>query len=315
MPAQGEYDKYCQKWNFFGCNNVNSHPGKKHYCEHQLFQCKRSKCPKCIESWINRQANRSVKRIVKCSKINKSKFKSVILSPPPDQVENITYDSLKKWLSQVLQIANIKTACIIFHPFRFDKKKLVPYYSPHFHILTSNHLTNTKEFYNKTKWFIKNKGDLETEVDIFNCIRYLLSHAGVKPRTHVIRYIGSISYRKLKIEKEPKTNHCPYCELPLLLFRLNPTMKCKPPPINHIGLWDSDAFTLVDIIDNDSKIPFYDLTENPKSTADYIEYDIFSFELQLFQKIRLPQVIESQRTMNELNHKTASKCTTLENWL
>ena len=92
-------------------------------------------------------------------------------------------------------------------------------------------------------------------------------------------------------------------------------MKCKPPPINHIGLWDSSCFTLVDIIDNDSKIPFYDLVNNPKSTADYIEYDIFSFELQLFQKIRLPQVIESQRIMNELTHKTASKCTTLENWL
>ena len=92
-------------------------------------------------------------------------------------------------------------------------------------------------------------------------------------------------------------------------------MKCKPPPINHIGLWDSDAFTLVDTIDDDSKIPFYDLVNNPKSTADYIEHEIFSFELQLFQKIRLSQVMKSISDMNELTHKTASKCTTLENWL
>ena len=92
-------------------------------------------------------------------------------------------------------------------------------------------------------------------------------------------------------------------------------MKCKPPPINHVGLWDSSCFTLVDIIDNDSKIPFYDLVNNPKSTADYIEYDIFSFELQLFQKIRLPQVIESQRIMNELNHKTSLKCKRLDDFM
>ena len=162
---------------------------------------------------------------------------------------------------------------------------------------------------------IKNKGELETEVDIFNCVRYLLSHAGVKQRTHVIRYIGSISYRKLKIKKEPKTNHCPYCDLPLLLFRLNPTMKCKPPPINHVGLWDSDAFTLVDTIHDDSKIPFYDFVDNPKSVADYTEYnDIYSFELQLLQKTRLSQVVQLQTIMNELDHKTALNCTTLDKW-
>ena len=92
-------------------------------------------------------------------------------------------------------------------------------------------------------------------------------------------------------------------------------MKCKPPPINHVGLWDSSCFTLVDIIDNDSKIPFYDLVNNPKSTADYIEYDIFSFELQLFQKIRLSQVMSIKQEMNNPQFKKSRKCTTLEQWL
>ncbi len=315
LPAQGEYDQYCQKWNFFGCNNTNYHPDKKHYCEHQLFQCKRSKCPKCVESWVNRQANRSTRRIKKHIKLYKSKFKSVVLSPPPDQVENITYASLKKWLSKTLKIANIKTACIVFHPFRFDKKKLVPYFSPHFHIITSSYLTNTTEFYNKTKWFIKNKGELQTEVDIFNCFRYIFSHAGVKPNTHVIRYIGSISYRKLKIEKEPKTHHCPYCDLQLVLFRLNPNRKCKPPPINHIGLWDKDCFTPVDIIDDNTKIPFYDLVDSPQSTTDYTEHDIYSFELQLLQKIRLPQVQSVIREMNNIERKTSLQCSVIDKWI
>jgi len=316
LPAQGNHDKYCQKWNFFGCNNVKYHPDKKHYCEHQLFQCKRSRCPKCVESWINRQSNRTTRRIKKHMKIHKSIFKSIVLSPPPEKAANMDYNSLKKWLTKTLKIANIETACIVFHPFRFrDKKKLIPYVSPHFHIATPDHITNTREFYNKTKWIIKNKGDLETDVDVFNFSRYIFSHAGTKERTHVIRYIGSISYRKLKIEKEPKTHLCPYCDLPLLLFRLNPTMKCKPPPINHIGLYDKDAFTLVDIINNDSKIPFYDLVDEPKSTIDYQEHNIYSFELQLLQKIRLPQVMKIQQNMNNVDRKTSLQCTTLNDWI
>jgi len=55
------------------------------------------------------------------------------------------------------------------------------------------------------------------DIDIFNCVRYLLSHAGVRKKTHVIRYLGDISYRKLKVEKEPQKHFCPYCKLPLRL--------------------------------------------------------------------------------------------------
>ena len=81
-------------------------------------------------------------------------------------------------------------------------------------------VTHTTEFHNKTKWTIKNLGDLETDKDIFTCTRYLLSHAGVKKGTHTVRYLGDISYRKLKVEKESNIPHCPYCELPLRIFSM-----------------------------------------------------------------------------------------------
>lgn len=315
LPAQGEFKQYCQKWNFLGCANIEKHPGKQHYAEHQLYECKTSGCPKCVESWINRNANRGTQRWMKYKEQNPyAVLRSVILSPPPSAYGQ-SYSQLKKWLKSVLKTANITTCSIIFHPFRFhDKKKLKPFHSPHFHLITSNYLTNTTQFYNKTKWLIKNKGDLETELDIFHNLRYVFSHCGVKTRTHAIRWLGDVSYRKLKVEKQENPSHCPYCSLPLVLFRLNPVMKCKPPPINFVGLYDHDAYIPVYIEDNDTKIPFYDLVDNPKSTIEYEEFEIFSFEMQLLQKFRLPGVLAAIQDFKQLIRKTVSKCIMMDDF-
>jgi len=315
LPAQGRAKKYCQKWNFLGCANIHKHPEKKHYAEHQLYECKTSNCPLCIESWINRNANRGTQRWMKYKEYDHNiVLRSVILSPPPEAY-NQSYAQLKTWLKSILKVANITTCSIVFHPFRFhDKKKLKPFYSPHFHLITSNYLTNTTEFYNKTKWLIKNKGDLESDLDIFNNLRYVFSHCGVKKRTHAIRWLGGVSYRKLKVEKHENPSRCPYCDLPLVLFKLNPTMKCKPPPINFVGLYDSDAYSLVYIENDDQQIPFYTLVDNPKSTHEYEEIEIFSFEMQLLQKFRLPAVLSAIQEMKELIRKTASKCAIMDNY-
>ena len=316
LPAQGRAKEYCQKWNFLGCSNINKHPYKQHYAEHQLYQCKTSNCTKCIESWINRNANRGTQRWMKFLEEKPGAvLRSVILSPPPESF-NQSYSQLKNWLKQILKIANITTCSIVFHPYRFrDKKKLQPYYSPHFHLITSNYLTNTTEFYNKTKWLIKNKGDLKNELDIFNNLRYVFSHCGVKTRTHSIRWLGDVSYRKLKVEKIASPHFCPYCNLELVVFRLNPMMKCKPPPINFIGLFNSDAYLPVYIEDNETKIPFYELVDQPKSVLEYQEFEIFSFEMQLLQKSRWPNVIQKIREFNETIRKTTLDCLTLDQWL
>ena len=81
----------------------------------------------------------------------------------------MSYDDLKKWLQFALKVANIKTAAVVFHPFRFhDKEKVQPYVSPHFHLMVYGKITNTPEFHNVAKWVIVNKGDLQT--DLFELI-------------------------------------------------------------------------------------------------------------------------------------------------
>ena len=277
LPAQGSSKDYCKKWMSGGCGNTKQHPDNKHYAEHSLKSCKTKSCPKCWTDWVNRQANRSTRRFMKFTENKQYKFRHIVLSPPPN-VAHQSYHSMKKWFDKVLKIANIKTASVVFHPFRFhDEEKIQPYFAPHFHLIVYGHLTDTTKFYNKTKWLIKNLGSLDREIDIFNCVRYMLSHAGIKKRGHAIRYLGDISYRKLKIEKEPQTHHCPYCYLPLTVFRLVPSSKSRPPPIDHVGLWDSSCFEMVQIDehDNEPRIPFYDLNER---TQEVTELNLYSFQ-------------------------------------
>ncbi len=310
LPAQGLSKDYCKKWVSYGCNNTKQHPKNQHYAEHSLKSCKTKSCPKCHVDWINRLANRSTQRFMKFTENKKFFFRHIVLSPPLE-ARNQSYDSLKKWFDKVLKVANIKTTSFVFHPFRFhDREKIQPYVSPHFHLIVYGKVTNTTEFYNKTRWIIKNKGDLKKDVDIFNCVRYMLSHSGVKGRKFSIVYLGDISYRKLKIEKEPKSHHCPYCYLPLTVFRLVSSSKSRPPPIDYVGLWDSSCFKMVviDEHDNEPRIPFYDLNER---TQEVKEIDLYSFQEILY--VKTVRKIISERFYNLLqSHKiTALSCHTI----
>lgn len=312
LPAQGQAKPYCKKWVSWGCNNLKQHPKNKHYAEHEQKTCKIAHCPLCFESWINRQANRSTRRFSKFAQNKKFNFRHIVLSPPPERAKHMSYDDLKKWLSQVLKIANIETCAVVFHPFRFqDREKIQPYDSPHFHLIVYGKLTNTTEFYNKTRWLIKNKGDLKKDVDIFNCVRYLLSHAGVRKKTHVIRYLGDISYRKLKVEKEPQNHHCPYCNLPLTIFSINFHAKHRPPPIDYVGLWDSSCFSPVEDIDNDTKIPFYTMNDDPENNIDYSEEQIFSFEELLSIRTNSSVIANHKYELSLLKFKTSISCKTI----
>jgi len=115
------------------------------------------------------------------------------------------------------------------------------------------------------------KRNMKTDVDIFNCVRYLLSHAGVRKKTHVIRYLGDISYRKLKVEKEPQKHFCPYCKLPLTIFFIKDSPKSLKPPINHVGLWEPSCFFPYYPNEDSQKeegVPFYELKKDTKDNSD-----------------------------------------------
>jgi len=319
LPAQGQSKPYCKKWISYGCNNTKQHPKGKHYAEHEQKTCKTAHCPKCFVSWINRQANRSTRRFMKFSKNKQFSFRHIVLSPPQERAKTMTYNELKKWLENALKVANIKTCAIVFHPFRFqDREKVQPYNSPHFHLLVYGKVTNTTEFYSKTQWLIKNKGDMKTDVDIFNCVRYLLSHAGVRKRTHVIRYLGDISYRKLKVEKEPKYHFCPYCELPLTIFFIRSSPKSLKPPIDYVGLWEpSNFFPYYPNADTQEEegVPFYELKQENEDDSDYYERQIYSFEDILAVKTNLPKITQRKYEISQTRFLTSLNSQKLDTFL
>jgi len=315
LPAQGQAKPYCKKWVSWGCNNIKQHPKGKHYAEHEQKTCKIAHCPLCFESWINRQANRCTRRFSKFAKGKEYHFRHIILSPPQEKAMKMSYPELKKWLDYALKIANIKTCAVFFHPARFDNKKEKPYVSPHFHLIVYGKVTNTIEFHNKTNWLIKNRGDLKTDVDVFNCVRYLLSHAGVRKRTHVVRYLGDISYRKLKVEKEPNCHVCPYCELPLSIFFIRDSPKSKKPPINYVGLWESDNFFPYypnDDLHKEEGVPFYELRHGTEDDTDYWEDLIYSFEDILSVKTNLPKITHRKYKISQTRFVTSLNCQKLD---
>jgi len=322
LPAQGQAKPYCQKWVSYGCNNTKQHPHGKHYAEHEKKTCKTAHCPLCHVSWINRQANRSARRFVKFAEDKKYHFRHIVLSPPQEKAKTMSTDELKKWLLFAMKIANIKTCAVVFHPFRFlDREKIQPYVSPHFHLIVYGKITNTIEFYNKTRdrdgnsWIIKNKGDLKTDTDIFNCTRYLLSHAGVRKGTQVIRYFGDISYRKLKVSKEPQTHFCPYCELPLTIFYIRKSPKSVPPPINYVGLYEPSCFFPYypnEDSRNEEGVPFYELNDKTKDDTDYYERRIYSFEEILYAKMNLPKIADRKFEISQTRFVTSLNCQKLD---
>ena len=314
LPAQGLSKDYCKKWVSWGCGNTVEHPYNKHYAQHEQKSCKTASCPLCFVDWINRQANRSTRRFLKYTENREFHFRHIVLSPPQNQAKNQNHNSLKKWLNKTLKVANIKTAAIVYHPFRFqDNQKSMPYVSPHFHLIVYGKITNTTEFYNKTNWLIKNKGDLKKELDIFNCMRYLLSHSGIKKRTHTIRYLGDISYRKLKVEKEPSTHDCPHCNLPLTIFRRIKSSKSLDPPIDHVGLWDSSCFEIVviDDLDNEPRIPFYDINEKTEQVQERL---LYSFEEILSVKTARKAISDRNYALSQAQYPTALQCHTIEDF-
>lgn len=304
LPAQTLPKHTCGKYKIMGCDNLRQHPENKHYVHSMVMSCKSLSCQRCFVDGINRQANRSARRTMKYAEKRKFHFRHVILSPPQEESKSMNYDRLKKWLTYVCKIANIGTAMVVFHPFRFqDRHKSMPYLSPHFHLLVYGKITNTNEFYNKTGWTIKNKGDLNNEVSIFNCVRYLLSHAGIRKRTHSVRYLGDISYRKLKLEKEPNYHVCPYCELPLTMFELIFWEENIPPPLDFVGLWDSDCFQRVSQ-DIDGRLPFYQTNDENK----IVRFDLFSFQESLSINTQYNRVYQKIQEINDLKYISSLNC-------
>jgi len=224
LPGIAEEREDCGKWLTKGCLNVPAHvksefPGKVFI---KTFQksCYRASCEKCFKKWMARDSNKATRRIEKYEKQSGDPAKHFIISVPSWKYY-VPANILRKEVYKILKKVNCKGGTLIFHPFRYRKEIKQWYYSPHFHCIGFGWIENTKEIYNEAGWIVKNKGVREST---FATFYYLLSHAGVKKGYHTLTWFGSLSYSKLKVEKEPNPDVCPLCE-------------GKLKPVFHYGLF------------------------------------------------------------------------------
>ncbi|QMU54600.1 MAG: hypothetical protein GKS07_06745 [Nitrosopumilus sp.] len=264
LPGQGEPYRTCNKWSVIGCLNSYLHNGKGNYFQPYKKTCSRSSCSECVEAWANKQANRAVRRHVKRMKVLGGKTSHVVFSPPLSAV-SWDYKKMDSEFKRIAKQVGMTGASVIFHPARFDKQKTTPYASPHFHTVAYGWFDGEaiSKVAREKGWTVKKIRTIKTEGEIFATIKYLLSHTGIKQKiietkkgtkqlrtSHTVRWIGDVSYRKLRVEKEEKEERvCPECQFELQRLRLKDGLSLldrPPPPSELLGFSHCNAFEVVD---------------------------------------------------------------------
>ncbi len=239
LPATRSKYSWCGIWILLGCLNYKLHQtlgkGKRIYIKQYVRSCYRSSCELCFTKWIARESNSASKRIEKYSKIHHGKKPIHLMLLPPSSQCDLPYDILKKRMMEILKIGEFEGGAVVFHPFKLRENW---YVAPHFHVVGFGNMAKLRKTYGKFGWYVKNGGERET---LFGTFWYLLSHCGVKNGKHSVTWIGKLSYRKLRIEKEQKITCCPVCEgkfMPVSYEGIHPIVI----PERHFeGLVDDDG--------------------------------------------------------------------------
>lgn len=88
------------------------------------------------------------------------------------------------------------------------------YVAPHVHAAGFGFTPKGKDVYERSGWFVSNKGRLSKEKDLFQMVKYALSHCAVIPGMKTVRYYGGLSYNRLGkvlVSKEWVSAKCPLC--------------------------------------------------------------------------------------------------------
>ena len=289
LVGQSEPYRTCKKWSVLGCLNSHFHNGKGNYFQPFKKSCSRSSCSECVESWANREANRATRRHTKRMKVLGGKPNHVVFSPPPCAV-SCDYKTIDKEFKKIAKEIGMTGASVVFHPARFHEKKMIPYASPHFHTVAYGWFDGEKiaKIAKEKGWTVRKIRTIKNEVEIFATIKYLLSHAGIRQKiietrkgtkqlrtNHTVRWLGDISYRKLKVEKEDKEERiCPECSFELQRLRLREGLSVldrPPPPRELFGFSYCNAFEVVKTFE---KSQYYDDFWNEIKDESKIEREV-----------------------------------------
>jgi hypothetical protein len=236
---------------YMGCDRVDLHnkitlegvnyAGKDFVKKAIIHTCDKPSCPICFKKgWAVRQALSAEARLYEAS-LRFGMVEHIVASVPKADY-GLSLEELREKVRKILKARGVVGGCIIFHGFRFDKKKLVWKYGLHFHVLgfvfggykcrgckkncieypeCNGFEKRTREAYKKDKCIVKILGKRKT---VGGTLWYQLNHSTYKKnsvRGHILTWFGCVSYRKMKVTVEMRKSVCPICQHDLVKLRYN----------------------------------------------------------------------------------------------
>lgn len=237
LPGLDKARDDCGEVRHKGCLNTRSHPDGKIFLKAYRKSCSKASCPICYISWSMKESHRAAHRM-RSFKPNKYRAPiHVVFSPPQGSYDSIS--KLRQSMYKLSKIVGLYGGMSVFHPYRCDSGTWK--WSPHFHILGYGWIQGTKEAYRDLGWIVKNLG---VRKDVVRVTNYLLSHAGIRQGSHTVTWFGELGYAKLKVDKEPEENNCPYCSAPLVLLQWEVTDRGPPDDPDFEGLTEDVSWSL-----------------------------------------------------------------------
>jgi len=192
-----------------GC--LEHRPG---YAKKVKNNCARAECPDDYRTWLLKATNKVVNRVTAGLPRAYSKAIHVTISPPVELWgrfgDKDSYMKMRRKAIKLAKKAGIVGGCLVFHPYRGNKKAGWRY-APHFHLLATGWVKD----YEKLKgslggWLVKNH---RVRKSIGGTAYYMLSHAGIKAGNNVVSWFGSMAWNKLVKDPEDPAEApvCPVC--------------------------------------------------------------------------------------------------------
>jgi len=131
-------------------------------------------------------------------------FSHVVVSIPKSDYHYLESEKgqrkIRDNINSMLKYLGIHGAVRISHLWRFQKGLKSGYYSPHLHVVGLGWIdpSRVKENYEQTGYIIKNVSTIKKRHDLFNLVRYILSHSAVLGTKHSVQYIGEMHNTKFR---------------------------------------------------------------------------------------------------------------------
>lgn len=240
LPGHQNSNEWCGEIRLRGCLRVDLHLDDPQYrdvirtLDGDAFEgkdvlmvykasCGRLACPICYEKACLKHAIK-IEHRMHSFKIKGRELKAihVVLSPPKEVWMRFGATRLFRMAYRIAERCGVYGGSIIFHPWRkvgeddmldSDPVKVSGVWgeSPHFHIIAYGWVHRVKESYAESGWVVKNLG---VRRSIRATAHYQLSHCGVHPKHHSVRWFGALAYNKMNVPPLPRQSHpCPACGL------------------------------------------------------------------------------------------------------